>query len=165
MILIELSFFQGHGSSPASSTDLQREPTHMEKFRQFVSHVQSKVKVKKALPEAEEKVYDSKIKLSKKKIKQKVSHVQKSRDRKDEKAPPADEDKHDKSKLTEDEYSMPSEDDFCILSDDDDCILLEPDVTPIVYKNKILSPISEDTKNKGYFYIQLKVCTIKNYFG
>ena len=60
---------------------------------------------------------------------------------------------------------MPSEDDFCILSEDDDCILLEPDVTPIVYKNKILSPISEDTKNKGYFYIQLKVWSIKNYFG
>ena len=83
MILIELGFFQGHGSSPESFPELQKEPTHQGKIRQLVSHVQSKVKVKKAQPE--EKVYDGKIKLSKKKIRQLAS----------------------KSKLTEDEYCKP----------------------------------------------------------
>ena len=78
----ELGFFQGHSSSPASFSELQKEHIHQGKIRQLVSHVQSKVKIKKALPEAEEKVYDSETKLSKENIKQLVS----------------------KSKLTEDEY-------------------------------------------------------------
>ena len=99
--MIELSFFQGHGSSPASSPELQREPTHQEKIRQL------------------------------------VSHVQKSTDKKNEKAPPEDEDKHDKSKLTEDEYSK----------------LPEPEASLLFGKQLALSLISKDTKKKGYFYI------------
>ena len=139
-------FFQGHGSSPASSPELQREPTHQEKIRQLVSYVQSKVEVKKALPEAEEKVYDSETKLSKEKIRQLVSHVQKSTDKKNEKAPPEDEDKHDKSKLTEDEYSKLPE--------------LE---ASILFENQLaLSLISKDTKKKGYLYIQFKVYTFRS---
>ena len=142
--MIELSFFQGHGSSPK----LQREPTHQEKIRQLVSHVQSKVEVKKALPEAEENVYDSETKLSKEKIRQLVSHVQKSTDKKNEKAPPEDEDKHDENKLTEDEYSK----------------LPEPEASRIFEKQLALSLISKDTKKKGYFYIQLKVCIFRSIF-
>ena len=96
----------------------------MEKIRQLVSHVQSKVEVKKALPEAEEKVYDSETKLSKENIKQLVS----------------------KSKLTEDEY----------------CKLPKLEASLIFGKQPALSLIYKDTKNKGYIYIQFKVCTFRS---
>ena len=66
--------------------------------------------------------------------------------KKNEKAPPEDEDKHDESKLTEDEYSK----------------LPEPEASLIVGKQLALSLISKDTKKKGYFYIQFKVCTFRS---
>ena len=120
----ELGFFQGHSSSPASFSELQKEHIHQGKIRQLVSHVQSKVKIKKALPEAEEKVYDSETKLSKENIRQLVS----------------------KSKLTEDEY----------------CKLPKLEASLIFGKQPALSLISKDTKNKGYIYIQFKVCTFRS---
>ena len=156
----ELGFFQGHSSSPASFSELQKEHIHQGKIRQLVSHVQSKVKIKKALPEAEEKVYDSETKLSKENIKQLVGHVQ-SKVKIKKALPEAEEKEYDsetklskenirqlvsKSKLTEDEY----------------CKLPKLEASLIFGKQPALSLISKDTKNKGYIYIQFKVCTFRS---
>ena len=64
MILIELGFFQGDGSSPASSPELQRESTHLEKIRQSFSQLKKSTHKKyKEAPPADEDKHDIKKKI------------------------------------------------------------------------------------------------------